>query len=246
MQTHRGIVERCFPKLKKWQILQGGNIESIDKFEMELDSCMALQNLIERHRLGLMEGIPARAPFVAYSHIITKDVEPNMSIPKSITQDNAKFPPHWKEVMRLMTSVMPDIKKILKGGSEIDIFSKRVLKRGDNLHSGGHCVQISSQVLQNDVIRYGAWTYATMKPPCYQTFFDVQKGVGVIRSVCTCKNRYVFGVHLELFDTLETLKDTESNTNIFFLAKIFARTFVRLLFFLKRGSTTRVRSKWYS
>lgn len=211
VQSHRGVIERGFPKLKKWEILQGGTIESIDTFELELDSCMALQNLIERHRLGLMAGIPARAPCVANAHIITKDVEPNMSIPKSITQDNKKFPAHWKEVMRLMTSVMPDIKRILKGGSDIDIFSKRVLKRGKNLHSGGHCVQISSQVLENDVIRYGAWTYASMKPPCYQTFFDVQKGVGVIRSVCTCKNRYVFGVPLGLFDTLETLRETQAN-----------------------------------
>lgn len=191
VQSHRGLIERMFARLKKWEILEDGNIESIDMFEMELDCAMALQNLNERVRLGLMDGIPDRAPFTLDEHIITRDVEAKLSIPKPIRPENAKFPPHWKEVMQQMTSIVPDLQRILTGDPEIRIFSQRVLKRGENLFSGGNVVQIASQLLANDVIRFQARVYASMKIPCYTTFFEVQKGDGVIRSVCSCKNGYV-------------------------------------------------------
>ncbi len=46
-------MERMFARLKKWEILSGGLVDSIDTKEMELDCAMALQNLIERFKLGL-------------------------------------------------------------------------------------------------------------------------------------------------------------------------------------------------
>lgn len=191
VQSHRGLIERMFARLKKWEILQGGNIEGIDAFEMELDSAMALQNLMERGRLELMGGIPHKAPCPADAHIITRNLTAKLSIPKAITQENAKFPPHWKTVIQRMASITPDLQKILKGDSQLQIFSQRVLKRGENLFSGGNVVQISSQVLNNDVVRFQARVYASMKIPCYTTFFEVQKGDGIIRSTCSCKNGYV-------------------------------------------------------
>ena len=84
VQSHRGMVERAFAKLKKWGGLSGGSVDSIDTKEKELDCAMALQNLIERFRMNLQAGIPARAPFSADAHIITPDLEPSMKIPKTV------------------------------------------------------------------------------------------------------------------------------------------------------------------
>ncbi len=45
-------MERMFARLKKWEILSGGLVDSIDTKEMELDCAMALQNLIELFQVG--------------------------------------------------------------------------------------------------------------------------------------------------------------------------------------------------
>jgi hypothetical protein len=177
-----------FARLKNWEILQGGSIEAIDKFEKEMDSAMALQNLKERERLGIMEAIPDRAPCPPDAHIITRDLTPDMKIPKPMTLANTKFPAHWVTFINRMSSIMPDITKILEGDENLKIFSERVLKRGHNLFSGGNVVQISCQMLENDIVRVQGRVYASMKAPCYTIFVDLQKGVGVIQSACDCKN----------------------------------------------------------
>lgn len=177
-----------FARLKKWEILLGGNIESIGRFEMELDSAMALQNLLERERLDIMDGIPDRNPCPPDAHIITRDLDPDLKIPKAMTLENAKFPKHWKTFIDQMSSIMPDIAKILAGDKTIGIFSTRVQKRGQNLFEGGNVVQISCEILENDVLRVQGRVYASMKAPCYECFMDLQKGDGVLHSACTCKN----------------------------------------------------------
>jgi hypothetical protein len=177
-----------FARLKKWQILIGGDIESIDSFEKEMDSAMALQNLIEMERLGRMGSIPDRAPRPPNAHIITRDLEPDMKIPVPVTPENAKFPSHWKTFIDRMSGVVPDLRKILAGDETLKIFSERVLKRGHNLFSGGNVAQISCKMLENDVVRVQGRVYASMKSPCYTTFADLQKGDGVLQSACDCKN----------------------------------------------------------
>jgi hypothetical protein len=188
VQSHRGLVERMFARLKKWQILIGGAIDSIDFLEMEMDAAMALQNLNERFRLDIVDGIPDRAPCPPGAHIITRDLDPNMEIGKSMTLENARFPSHWKTFMSEMTSVIPDIDKILSADDHYYIFSKRVRKRGENLFLGGNVAQISCKIMENDVYRVQARVYASMKAVCYTTFVDLQKGDGVLRAVCACKN----------------------------------------------------------
>jgi hypothetical protein len=79
-----------FARLKKWEILSGGLVDFIDTKEMELDCAMALQNLVERFKLGLGADIPARAPFSANAHIITADLEPSMKIPAALALDSAQ------------------------------------------------------------------------------------------------------------------------------------------------------------
>jgi hypothetical protein len=177
-----------FALLKRFEILEGGQIDDIETLEMEMDSAMALHNLSERFRQGLMDGIPDRAPCPPDAHIITRDNEPNMKIGNPITQENTKFPSHWKKVMSDMTSVLPDIDKILNADENLSIFSQRVLKRGSNLYLGGNVAQISSKAMENDVFRFQARVYASMKAVCYTTFADLQKGEGVLCSVCDCKN----------------------------------------------------------
>ena len=68
VQSYRGLIERMFARLKKWEILSGGSVNSIATKEKELDCAMALQNLIERVRLDIVDGIPARAPFAPNAH----------------------------------------------------------------------------------------------------------------------------------------------------------------------------------
>ena len=84
VQSHRGLIERMFARLKKWGILSGGSVDSVDTLELELDAAMALQNLNDMDRLGLFHLIPARPPFAPSSHIITRDLAPNLKIPKGV------------------------------------------------------------------------------------------------------------------------------------------------------------------
>jgi hypothetical protein len=70
VQSFRGLIERMFAHLKKWEVLHGGSIEAISTKEMEVDVAMALANLNLRARLGLLDSIPARAKFALGAHII--------------------------------------------------------------------------------------------------------------------------------------------------------------------------------
>lgn len=173
---------------KRFENCEGGLIDGIETLEKEMDVLMALHNLSERFRQGLMDGIPDRSPCPPDAHIITRDDEPNMKVLGSVTAENAKFPLHWKQFMSGMTSVLPDIERILKGDENLQIFSQRVLKRGSNLYLGGNVAQISCKLMENDVFRVQARVYASMKAVCYTIFTDLQRGEGVLRAVCDCKN----------------------------------------------------------
>jgi hypothetical protein len=81
VQSFRGLIERMFARLKKWGVLIGGSVESVEIMELELDAAMALQNLNELARLERMDLIPPRPQFAPLSHIITPDLEPSLRIP---------------------------------------------------------------------------------------------------------------------------------------------------------------------
>ena len=82
--------------------------------EMELDCAMALQNLIERFRLGLDADIPARAPFSANAHIITADLEPSMKIPAALAMDSAKLPDHVRRFHAALSTIVPRLNQVLQ------------------------------------------------------------------------------------------------------------------------------------
>lgn len=175
---------------RRFENCEGGLIDNIVILEKEMDVVMALHNLSERCRQGLMDGIPDRSPCPPDAHIITRNDEPNMKVSGSITMENAKFPSHWKQFMSGMMFVLPDIEKILRADENLSIFSPRVLKRGSNLYLGGNVAQISCKLMENDVFRVQSHVYASMKAVCYTVFADLQKGKGVLRAVCDCKNGY--------------------------------------------------------
>ena len=80
-QSRRGLVERMLARLKKWEALSGGSVESIEIKYMELDAVMALQILNALARLNLMHIIPNRPQFAPGSHIISRDLEPSLKFP---------------------------------------------------------------------------------------------------------------------------------------------------------------------
>jgi hypothetical protein len=100
VQSHRGLIERMFARLKKWEVLFDGVINAADTWEMELDCAMALQNLLEMERLDLLNLIPARPPIAPGSHIITPDLAPSMKWPKPLDWNHANMPLHLKEFYR--------------------------------------------------------------------------------------------------------------------------------------------------
>lgn len=191
VQSHRGLIERMFARLKKWQILQNGNVDSILIREKELDAAMALLNLNERDRQGLMDSIPERAPCPPDAHIITKDLEPKLNIPTGITERDVRFPSHWKPFLSWAPSLLPELRLVLKGEGREAVFSARVRKRGENLFRGGNVAQFQLQNLPNDVYRINGWTHASMKAACYGWFVDLQQGDVLVHSACMCKNGYV-------------------------------------------------------
>jgi hypothetical protein len=188
VQSHRGLIERLFARLKKWLVLQGGNVESIERREQEMDVAVALTNLNERVRQGLLGMIPGKAPCPPDAHIITRDLEPAVNIPDSMTAQNQKFPAHWKAFLAQMPSIVPGLSKVLKGEGEEAMFSTRVLKRGHNLFSGGFVAQFQLQILKHDVLRIQGATHASMRQACYTWFADLQQGRLLLQSACMCKS----------------------------------------------------------
>jgi hypothetical protein len=177
-----------FALLKGWKILQWKRVESIETMEMELDAVVSLHNMMRRDFEKGLSAIPDRALRPPRSQIMTKDLEPNLKIPTPIKLNNANFPPHWKLFRERMTDILPGLQQVLKGEGEEACFSQRVLKRGENLFAGGNVSQIQCQVLDNDVLRVKSKVYASMKSPVYDCYFEMQKGVVLVRTACMCKN----------------------------------------------------------
>lgn len=191
VQSHRGLIERMFARLKKWAVLSGGGIDSIDRKEMELDCAMALQNLIELARLGQLGTIPARGKFSVNAHIITRDLEPKMSIPKSLPLDSEKMPGQVVQFHSALASIYPAIKKQVLSVKGSVIFTPRLMKRGENLFLGGNVLQFMVQDEGLDVWRVRISVAASMKFPTYKCFVLLSRDAGLKDQVCECKNGYV-------------------------------------------------------
>ncbi len=187
MQSFRGTIERMFAHLKKWEILQGGQIDSILRREKELDVAMALHNLNLRDRLNLMAAIPKRAKHAAGSHILTLDIPPKVTIPKAVKETDAKFPPHVKKFINDLTTMGPTLHKIAVGMKPFDIFSDRNWKRGENLFLGGNVVQIAVEEEDLGIWRVRFNVGASRKYTTYKCFARLNKDAGVLQSACECK-----------------------------------------------------------
>lgn len=191
VQSYRGLIERMFARLKKWEVLSGGTLDSIDLMEMELDVAMALQNLNELDRLGLMDRIPARVQFAPLSHIVTRDVEPSLKIPKAVNVGDRNFPPHLRQFHAALPAIVPTLLKIVGGVPPFLIFSPRVLKRGENLFLGGNVLQIRAEEEGLGVWRVCFRVGASMKLNVYNCYARLRGNEGVLASCCECKNGYV-------------------------------------------------------
>jgi hypothetical protein len=181
VQSHRGLIERMFARLKKWQVLFGNLVDSIDTKEKELDCAMALQNLIELDRMELLDMIPARPLFAPGCHIITPDLEPSMKFPAGVKLASDKVPPHLRAFHTAMSSIA------LRIGSE-NVFSERVVKRGDAKFLGGNVLQFQVQQQLLDQWWVRASVGASMKAPVYKCYFVLDRNKGVTASCCECKN----------------------------------------------------------
>lgn len=191
VQSHRGLIERMFARLKKWGILSGGSVDSVDTLELELDAAMALQNLNDMDRLGLLHLILDRPPFAPSSHIITRDLEPNLKIPKAVNVGDRFFPQHLVQFQQALRGMAPSLLKIVNCIGNFNIFSPRVLKRGENLFQGGNVLQVRAEFEGLDVWRVCFRVGASMKLPIYCCYARLRANEGVLASCCECKNGYV-------------------------------------------------------
>ena len=169
-------------------MLFGALVESIDFKEMEVDCAAALQNLIELVRLEQIDTIPDKAPFSANAHIITRDLEPKLSIPKELRLDSPKMPQHVVGFHQAMTTMYPMIRKKALALPGNVIFPPRILKRGENLFKGGNVLQLMVQDLG-----HGEWCIrfcvaASMKFPMYKCFAVLSADHGINKQICECKN----------------------------------------------------------
>jgi hypothetical protein len=188
VQSYRGLVERMFARLKKWDVLSGGLVDSIDTKEMELDCAMALQNLVELFKLGLGDDIPDRAPFSANAHIITADLEPSMKIPAALALDSVKIPDHVRRFHAALSTIVPRLNKVLLAENGERIFTPRLEQRGINLFLGGNVLQYMLDEEDLDVWRVRVSVGASMKPPTYKCYTRLNANQGVIQQICECKN----------------------------------------------------------
>ncbi len=188
VQSHRGLIERMFARLKKWDVLKGGLVDEVAFKEMELDCAMALQNLNEMDRLGLMRLIPERPHFAPGSHIITSDLEPSMKYPAGLALDSDKVPAHLRRFHSAMSDIAPELRKAIVGVRGKNIFTERTRKRGENLFKGGNVLQVlvEEQPLDNWLVRFTVG--ASMKTSVYNNYCVLNKSEGVVQQICECKN----------------------------------------------------------
>lgn len=188
VQSHRGLIERMFARLKKWEVLFDGVINAADTWEMEVDCAMALQNLLEMERLNILDMIPARPQFAPGSHIITPDLAPSMKWPKPVAWNNANMPSHLKDFHREMSTMAPLLRKIVLQTPDWVKFSPTVVKRGEAKFLGRNVLQV--QVKKTPV---GQWWVrlsvgASMKAPTYKCYCILDSNKGLVDQICECKN----------------------------------------------------------
>lgn len=188
VQSHRGLIERMFARLKKWEVLFDGVINAADTWEMEVDCAMALQNLLEMERLNILDMIPARPQFAPGSHIITPDLAPSMKWPKPVAWNNANMPSHLKDFHREMSTMAPLLRKIVLQTPDWVKFSPTVVKRGEAKFLGRNVLQV--QVKKTPV---GQWWVrfsvgASMKAPTYKCYCVLDSNTGLVDQICECKN----------------------------------------------------------
>ena len=163
-------------------------MDSIAMKETELDVAMALDQLNQLDRLGMLQTIVVRPKFAPGSHILQHDLDPNMKIPKPMKVSDRKFPVHLRDFHHALTEIVPTIRKHVVGVGQWDIFTTRVLKRSENLFMAGNVVQIAVEYLDLGVWRLQGSVGASMKQPVYQCYAEVNAAQGVINSVCECKS----------------------------------------------------------
>ncbi len=117
------MIERRFPPLKQWEGLFGGQCESIATLEKELDVAMSFENLALRVRLGLLDGIPAKAPHLPDAHIITRDDPVSLRIPRVMSLADKDFPAHLHNFHSALTSLVPLIDKCIQSDGAEALFT---------------------------------------------------------------------------------------------------------------------------
>lgn len=187
VQSCRSVVERMFASLKKWEVLFGSDVDSIEKLEKELDCAMALHNLIILQREDMMHMIPARAKFSKNAHIITPSLEPSMKFPPKLALESPKVPVHVKEFHVALAQLSPMIVKLLEATGRDQIFTGRVAKRGLNLWEAGNVLQIMVErhELDNWWIRFSVG--ASIKFPTYKCYCVLNHISGLVKFICECK-----------------------------------------------------------
>jgi len=176
VQSHRGMIERAIGALKQFQVLQGGQCDSIVLREKELDVCMALQILMQMHREGTMHRIPDKAPCLPNAHIITPAEIKIPKFPTGAKMTDQDFPPHLKRLREFLTYHVGTIRKWLNDASRDQIFSSRQEKRGRNLVQGANVLQLRVHERQEGVWLIRGTVGASMRGCSYVLYMETTRG----------------------------------------------------------------------
>lgn len=188
VQSHRSAIERAIGALKKFQVLQGGQCESIVLKEKELDVCMALQILMQMHREDTMDRIPAKPPHLPHAHIITPTEHKIPKFPTVVKRTDQDFPRHLERFHEFLTSHVPTIRKWLFDASRDQIFSGRQEKRGRNLVEGANILQLRVHERRDGIWLVRATVGASMRGCSYDLCMELTQGTDDFWGRCECKS----------------------------------------------------------
>jgi hypothetical protein len=155
-----------------------------------VDNAMAQTNLAEISRQDLWHLVLDKEDRAVSPHIISKEKEVELPSLKKIKLDSNDLAPHIKRFYEDFKSMAPELKLVLEQKGEDAVFSKRVLKRGSNLSSGGYVLQYAFQDEGDGLWTVHAAVGASMRGDVYDCFFQIKKDMSVERQTCSCLNGY--------------------------------------------------------
>ena len=159
--------------------------------EIDIDCCMALDNLNRRAAAGTLDSFPKHSPKGASSRCITRRTDPVVAIPRALSTVPRAWTGEGSMVANFhafMTSAGRRLSKIL---GDRNVFTPTTQARGQGLHDGAFVLQFSLYSVPG-----GGWWIAPRCGASYNSWsylgaIHVSAAFDIVNSVCSCSNGYV-------------------------------------------------------